>query len=242
MNISPTGLLRGLKIFCSLRHQGGTRPIRKSHIILCFFPWPEFVAHVFLRMSIHTPVTKSGIYFITFTCHEWLPLIGLTNGYNLVYNWFDIMTTKSHTVNGYVIMPNHLHLLLHYLHGKSSLNSVIGNGKPFMAYDIVDSLDEKNPLSLLSKLQLSVKPADRKKGAKHEVWKDSFDVKECRTDNFILQKLNYIYNNPCSGKWNLAVHPIDYLHSSARFYFSGNQGHYPVKDYRDLLNVNLWDE
>ena len=33
---------------------------------------------------------------------------------------------------------------------------------------------------------------DKSHGKKHEVWKDAFDVKECRTENFIMQKLNYV--------------------------------------------------
>ena len=32
---------------------------------------------------------SDGIYFITFTCYKWMPLIELTNSYDLVYNWFD---------------------------------------------------------------------------------------------------------------------------------------------------------
>ena len=30
-------------------------------------------------------VESSGIYFITITCYEWLPLFELTNGYDIVY-------------------------------------------------------------------------------------------------------------------------------------------------------------
>ncbi|HEV8286373.1 MAG TPA: hypothetical protein VGQ09_18825 [Chitinophagaceae bacterium] len=57
---------------------------------------------------------KQGIYFITFTCYRWLPLIELSNGYDLVYKWFDYLKTKNHFVTGYVIMPNHLHVLISF--------------------------------------------------------------------------------------------------------------------------------
>ena len=193
-------------------------------------------------MSIHTQVTKTGIYFITFTCYQWLHLIKLTNGYNLVYNWFNILAANAHTINGYVIMPNHLHILLHYLYAGVSLNTIIGNGKRFMAYDIIDALEEQQENSLLTKLELAISSTARKRGKKHEVWEQSFDIKECRTEKFILQKLNYIHNNPCSAKWKLADNPIHYLHSSASFYISGKAGPFPVKDYREFLKVDLWDE
>ena len=82
---------------------------------------------------------------------------------------------------------------------------------------------------------------DKSRGKLHEVWKDSFDCKECRTENFIMQKLVYIHNNPCSGRWKLADDPLHYPYSSASFYISGKAGLYPVKDYRERLTL-LYDE
>ena len=193
-------------------------------------------------MAIHKRVIEPGIYFITFTCHRWLSLIELTRGYDLVYKWFDILTYKGHTVTGYVVMPNHLHMLLHFAGDVQSLNTVVGNGKRFMAYGIIERLEEQNEISLLVKLGLAVQAKDRSRGKKHEVWKNSFDVKECRTEKFILQKLNYIHNNPCSGKWRLADSSIHYFHSSASFYISGRQGGYTVKDYREFMNFTLEEE
>jgi REP element-mobilizing transposase RayT len=190
-------------------------------------------------MALHKPVVVPGIYFITFSCYRWLPFIEMVNGYDLVYNWFDVLSAKGHTITGYVIMPNHIHLLLHYAKDFQSLNTIIGNGKRFMAYDIIERLALKNEEQLITKLQWAVEFKDRKRGKKHEVWEDSFDVKECRTEKFILQKLNYIHNNPCTGKWKLADSPIHYRHSSASFYISGKTGGYPVKDYRELMDFDL---
>ena len=193
-------------------------------------------------MSIHTPVILSGIYFITFTCHRWLNLIEKVNGYDLVYNWFNVLAKKQNIVTGYVIMPNHLHMLLYYGGGKQSLNDIIGNGKRFMAYEIINRLGAQNEMALLDSLQSAVKPKDKQKGQKHEVWIDSFDVKECRTEKFILQKLNYMHNNPCVGKWRLADDPIHYPHSSASFYISGRQRAYEVKDYREFMRIETDDD
>ncbi len=64
---------------------------------------------------------------------------------------------------------------------------------------------------------------------------NSFDREECRTEKFIMQKLNYIHNNPCSGRWRLADDPIHYLHSSASFYISGKKGIYEVRDYMEFI-------
>ncbi len=189
-------------------------------------------------MAIHKPVTAPGIYFITFTCYRWLSLIEFVDGYDIVYKWFDVITAKGHSITGYVIMPNHIHLLLHYAGGHSSLNRVIGNGKRFMAYEIIKRLERLKKQELLTMLQLAVSSLERNRGKKHEVWEDSVDIKSCRTEKFILQKLHYTHNNPCSGKWKLADNPLHYQHSSASFYISGKRGNYPVRDYRDFIQFD----
>ena len=139
-------------------------------------------------------------------------------------------------------MPNHLHLLLYYAGGVQSLNTIVGNGKRFIAYDIIKRLEKQNDLELLRTLELGVCAKDKSRGKKHEVWQGAFDGKECRTEKFVLQKLHYIHNNPCSKRWKLASSPIDYLHSSARFYICGKHAGYPVTDYREFLTLEWWDE
>jgi hypothetical protein len=70
-----------------------------------------------------------GIFFITTTCHNWLPLIEQTNGYDAVYKWFDHLKGKGHFIIGYIIMPNHLHALIAFQNTGKSINTIISNGK-----------------------------------------------------------------------------------------------------------------
>jgi len=86
---------------------------------------------------------KSGIFFITFTCHQWLPLIIKVNGYDIFYNWFDHLKSNGHFINGYVITPNHVHALISIISTKQSIKTIIGNGKRFMAYEIIERLKKK---------------------------------------------------------------------------------------------------
>ena len=97
-----------------------------------------------------------GTFFITFTCHNWLPLIHKTDGYDIVYNWFDNLKSKGHKINGFVIMPNHVHALISFVATGQSINTIIGNGKRFMAYEIVERLKVKGENRLLSTLQNNV--------------------------------------------------------------------------------------
>lgn len=75
-----------------------------------------------------------------------------------------------------------------------------------------------NKREILIKLEADVTNREKSKGQLHKVVENSFDVKICESICFIEQKLNYMHLNPCSKKWKLVDNPIDYQHSSMRFY------------------------
>jgi REP element-mobilizing transposase RayT len=180
-----------------------------------------------------------GTYFITFTCSNWLPLIQLTNAYDAVYKWFDTLVKNGHSILGYVIMPNHVHVLISFKNNGQSINTIVGNGKRFMAYEIVKRLKAQGETKVLANMELAVSEKDKQRNKRHEVWKNSFDWKECNINEYIEQKLNYIHLNPCQGKWNLSNTPEDYEHSSAKFYICDIQGVFPVTNYLELADIDF---
>jgi len=104
-------------------------------------------------------------------------LLSITNTYHAVYKWFDSLHEKNHRVLGYVIMPNDIHVLLYFPEIPRSINSIIGNPKRFMGYEIIKRLEVDRNFELLEDLYQSVKKAERKKEQRHKVFADSFDVK-----------------------------------------------------------------
>ncbi|CAN5800134.1 hypothetical protein BH11BAC3_BH11BAC3_12210 [soil metagenome] len=180
-----------------------------------------------------------GLFFITFTCYQWLPLIDSVNGYDIIYKWFGHLKSKGHFINGYVIMPNHLHVLISFINTTTSINTIIGNGKRFMAYEIINRLKKNNKKDLLEQLAGGVEATRKLNKKQHEVWELSFDWEDCRSNEFVWQKLDYMHNNPCSGKWQLATNPIGYIHSSAKFYLTGLQGIYPVTNFMEMEEVDF---
>jgi len=151
----------------------------------------------------HDQQPKS-IYFITFTCYKWLSLFQETNTYDAVYKCppvpvrtgFDSLYRNNIYVPGYVTMPNHVHALLYFPEMPKSLNTVIGNAKRFLAYEIIKRLQEKKANNLLDTLHAGVKKRESKKGQIHKVFEDSFDAKECHSTDFIFQKLEYMPARP----------------------------------------------
>lgn len=178
---------------------------------------------------------NEGLFFIIFTCYKWLPLIEQTNGYDLVYSWFDYLKKQNHRIAGYVIMPNHVHALIDFVRSTKKINTVIGDGKRFMAYEIIKRLKETGKTDVLAMLEKAVTAKSKNKGKNHEVWEESFvpiaiGRKICETAEFAYQKLIYIHKNPCSGKWKLVEDITKYEHSSASYYITGKHTSYTVTD------------
>jgi len=180
-------------------------------------------------MSIKLTQTEtSQTYFCTFTCKNWLHLFEITNLYNEVYKWFNILIDKGNEIEAFVIMPNHLHLLIFVNAG--NINALLANGKRFLAYEIVrrlegqaSSLPLNDTLEILHQLESAVTPKEKQRKKKHRVFEVSSDIKPCYTEKFLLQKLNYIHNNPVAAKWKLSDLPEEYVHSSACFYMLNKQ-------------------
>ena len=139
-------------------------------------------------MSVKTTIPfKYGSFFITFTCYKWLPLIEITNAYDVVYKWFDLLKRNEHYINGYIIMPNHVHALISFIETQQSINTIIGNGKRFMAYEIINRLTIAIEMHLLNQLSAAVERKRRENNKKHEVWELSFDWKECRGEESAIR-------------------------------------------------------
>ncbi|RYF87004.1 MAG: hypothetical protein EOO03_11130 [Chitinophagaceae bacterium] len=51
------------------------------------------------------------------------------------------------------------------------------------------------------------------------------------------QKLDYVHDNPCKGKWNLCASPANYLHSSAKFFIEGVHAGYAVTSFMEMDDV-----
>ena len=174
------------------------------------------------------------MYFCTFTCYKWTHLFERTNAYDAVYKWFDELGKNDQHPLAFIIMPNHLHVILYFPQAGYNLNKIINNAKRFMAYEIINRLAEKEMNEELDFLHEAVTKREAKKGQIHKVFEESFDAKGIYNEKFFMQKLNYIHRNPVSGKWNLVNDYTDYEHSSASFYELGIVKNYKPLDFRLL--------
>jgi len=77
------------------------------------------------------------------------------------------------------------------------------------------------------------------KKQKYKVWLRDVDIKNVLTPKFLIQKAEYIHQNPLKDEWadSLKIErPEDYEYSSARFYLQGIQDKYlKLSAFRKLL-------
>ncbi len=76
----------------------------------------------------------------------------------MVYSWFQILKKDYNAaVIAYVIMPNHLHVIIHFHNEHFNLNPIIANGKRFMAYEIINRLEKAGqPANAYSSAKFSI--------------------------------------------------------------------------------------
>jgi hypothetical protein len=164
-------------------------------------------------------------------------LIEEAQAYHSVYRWFNYLKNDGCHVVGYVIMPNHFHVLLYPTHTGTSVNKMVGECKRFMAYDIVSGLRKSGKTELLRQLEEGVQQQEKLKGKVHQVFRLSFDARICYSEKMVEQKLDYIHHNPVRGRWNLVDDFTKYPHSSAAFYELGEMGFGGITHYKDLGNI-----
>ena len=99
---------------------------------------------------------KDQVYFCTATCYNWINLIQITNLFDNIYSWFEILTQKGCKILGYVLMPNHFHNLIYIPKETDNLNKLFSNGKRFMSYEIIKRLTEQGNFQLLKSLEKAV--------------------------------------------------------------------------------------
>lgn len=127
-------------------------------------------------------------------------------------------------VYGYVIMPNHLHLIwtILQINGKES---PVASFTKFTAHQFRKYLSANNPNLL------NIYRSD-KEDRSYQFWKRDPLAIPLSTNDILIQKLDYIHYNPIKDKWNLCSYPEKYTWSSANFYETSIDKHNILTHFR----------
>lgn len=133
--------------------------------------------------------------YITANTYRRLPILINEPGINLLYESLDRAYLKyEFKINGYVIMPDHIHFIL--VSSNNDLSEMMHNIKGYFAHNMYKK-----------KLFQSHNP----------IWQRSFYDHVIRNAKDLVEKLNYIHSNPLRA--GLIKEIVEYKHSSFKYYY-----------------------
>jgi putative transposase len=150
-------------------------------------------------------------YFLTCTIAGWLPVFTRPEAVQIVFDsWEYLAKEKDFRLYGYMILENHLHLIA----SATNLAGAVKSFKMFTARQIIDLLEAHGAKVLLR--QSRTLKLRHKTESEYQVWEEGSKPKQIVDDDMMLQKLEYIHNNPVKrGYVDEAIH---WRYSSARNY------------------------
>lgn len=114
---------------------------------------------------------------------------------------------------GYVIMLDHLHLLIYPTGDSSVVSDFMRDFKRFTSGRIARQAELEGKTEWVTHFQAS---GEETKRAEKKVWQDSFWEQFIFTEKFLTEKLNYIHMNPVRA--GMVDDPAKYSYSSYRNY------------------------
>jgi REP element-mobilizing transposase RayT len=124
---------------------------------------------------------------------------------------------QSFKLLGYVIMPDHIHLLI-WPYGKSTVSEIMRDYKEFTAKRVIRQAEVEGIREWVAAFQRAGEETGR---SENKVWQDSYWDVNVYTESFLRQKLNYMHENPI--RVGLVKNPAVYPYSSYRNYELGEE-------------------
>jgi len=152
-------------------------------------------------------------HFITPTVVDWIDVFTRQTYRDIVIESLDYcIKNKGMILYGYVIMSNHIHMIVQSEDGK--LSDLIRDFKKFTAKNILEKI-KNSPESrrewMLERFKLAAEGHKRNK--EYQFWQYGNHAEEIYSTTFMWSKLHYIHLNPVRA--GLVAKASEYIYSSA---------------------------
>jgi REP element-mobilizing transposase RayT len=159
---------------------------------------------------------QSKAHFITATVVDWVDVFSRKAYRDCIIESLDFcIKNKGMILYGFVIMSNHIHLIIQS--DKNKLSDLIRDFKKFTAKTILHKI-ETEPESradwMLKRFEFACKSHSRNE--KYQFWQYGNHPEEIFSEKFFWSKLDYIHLNPVRA--GIVVKASHYLYSSASNY------------------------
>ena len=170
---------------------------------------------------------QAKAHFITMTVVDWIDVFSRKIYRDIVVDSLNYcIKNKGMILYGYVIMSNHIHMIIQSEDEK--LSELIRDFKKFTAKTVLDQIQAENESRkewMLERFKKATETHQRNKN--YQFWQLNNHPEEVYSERFLWSKLDYIHLNPVrAGIVEKASH---YTYSSAQNYING----------KGLVNVHL---
>ena len=150
-------------------------------------------------------------HFLTCTVVGWMPVFTRPETVQILLDsWQFLQDQERMSLLGYVVLENHVH----FIASARDLSKEVGDFKSYTARRIVDYLAERHVQGLLDGLEYH--KARHKGDRQFQLWQEGSHPKAIETESMLLQKLEYIHQNPVRRGY--VSDPTHWRYSSARNY------------------------
>lgn len=155
-------------------------------------------------------------HFITATVVDWIDVFTRKSYRDCIIECFDYcMKNKGMILYGYVVMSNHIHMIVQSKEG--NLSDLIRDFKKFTAKTILDKI-QNEPESrrewMLERFKVATESHSRNKN--YQFWQYGNHPEEIYSNKFMWSKLDYIHLNPVRA--GIVEKGSQYIYSSASNY------------------------
>ena len=170
-----------------------------------------------------------GTYFLTPTIVDWVDVLTRKEYKDIIISSLDFcIKNKALMVYGYVIITNHIHLIVRSTNG--TLSDTVRDFKKFTATAILDAIrsqPESRREWMLHRFEWNA--AQNKRSSDSQFWTHENRAEVIFSEKFFNQKLKYIHDNPVRAGW--VYNPEDYIYSSAKALMHHTPGQLALADW-----------
>jgi putative transposase len=164
------------------------------------------------------------IYYCTVAVRNGQPIFAADQNKHVLIRYMQsLYDRKRLRIYGYVIMPDHFHLLIEQLKPDPALDSLLASA----GRALYTLLRCEQPLLLDE-----VVPLEEEDGC---IWELPARTTQVTSMQEMLQYLQLMHNNPLSAHWRLCRTAADYTYSSSFYYQSGRDQFTMLSHYRDWV-------
>ena len=180
---------------------------------------------------------QDKLYYLTLQVVEWVDIFSRQKYRDMIIeNLAYCQQHKNLEIYAYVIMSNHIHLLVQSSNG--NLSNTIGNFKSYTSKEILKQIMDVGESRKDWMLKIFKTAAlKHQRNSEYQFWTHENHAEHIYSNKFIDQKINYIHENPVRS--GIVAKAEDYMYSSAKNY-AGEQGLLEVEILRPESASGKW--